>query len=62
MLEVFFGGVDEFGQRAVVSRVDAESLVGVVEGADGVADEDGSGDASGVEAGAVATGRGRSGR
>ena len=49
--------VDELGQRAVVGGVDAESLVRVVEGADGVANEDGPGDAAGVEVGPVAAGR-----
>jgi hypothetical protein len=57
VLEVFFGCVDELGQRAVVGGVDPELLVGVVERADGVAHEHGPRDAAGVEVGAVAAGR-----
>src|SRR3546814_10859217 len=56
-LPIFFGGVDELGQRAVVGGVDAELLVGVVERADGVSHEHGPGDASRVEVGAIAAGR-----
>ncbi|WP_198016971.1 hypothetical protein [Nocardioides sp. CF8] len=49
VLEVLFGGVDELGEAAEVGWVDAELLVGVVDGAAGVAHEGGAGDSSVIE-------------